>query len=80
MPEIRQRDLERIGDPAASLLGGPGGARAGQLDDEPIPTDDAELLDRQSVLPGEQDERRDVPRPGSHDKPRRALAKQVDRR
>src|SRR5258705_13885477 len=80
VPEVRERDLERIGAPAAPLLGGPGCARASQLDDEPIPTDDAELLDRQSVLPGEKDERRDVPWPGSHDQPRWALAKQVDRR
>ena len=66
MPEASQRDLERIGDAAASLLSGTRGAGAGQLDDEPLPADGAELLDRQSVLTGEQHERGDVPWPGAN--------------
>ena len=44
------------------------------------PPTDAERLDRQSVLAGEQLERRRVPRPGRDHEPRRALAEQVHRR
>ena len=74
------RDLQRVGDAAPPLLGGPGRAGTGELDDQAIPADDADLLDRQAVLTGEQDERRREPGPGGHDEARRTLAEQLDRR
>ncbi len=58
----------------------PGGAVAGELDDEPRAAGRAEGVDREPVLAGEQLERREVARDDLDDEPRRALAEQRDRR
>ena len=54
--QVRDRDLQGVGDAAPALLGRAGRAGSGQLDDETIAADDADLLDRQAVLAGQQDE------------------------
>ena len=76
----KARPLQRVGDAAATLLGGAGRApAAGELDDEPRAARGPEDLDREPVLAREQLEGRRVPRQRLHDEPRGALAEQRDR-
>ena len=62
VPQVVDGDVERVGDPAAALLGGARRALAGELDDQPRAAGGPELVAGQPVLAGEQDERRHVAR------------------
>src|SRR6476619_2671151 len=50
MTKVPQRDLERIGDTTAAVLGVPGRAGHDQLDHEAVATDRPDDLDRQAML------------------------------
>ncbi len=67
--EVAQRDLDRVRDPPAAVLGVAGGAGVRELDGEAVPADRTDRLDRKAVLPGEEGQRRGVARPAAQDEP-----------
>jgi hypothetical protein len=62
-------DAEGVGDPAPPILGGPRRAGPAELDHEALATDLTEVLDRQAVLAGQQDDGRGVARGARDDDP-----------
>ncbi len=65
----RSADLDRIGDTAAALLGGPRRAGTAQLDDETVATDRADRLDRQTELSRQERQGSGISRPAADDEP-----------
>src|SRR6185436_13836556 len=78
--EIREGDVDRVGDARAALLRRAGRPRSGERDEEPLPADRSHGLDREPVLARQELDRGHVPRERRHDQPARALAEQVDGR
>jgi hypothetical protein len=78
--EVRDGDVEGVGDPRATLLGRAGRTTPGQLDDEAVAADLADPFHQQAELAGEEDEGRGVAGAARDDEPGGALAEQLDRR